>query len=299
MSTEDNKYDSLRSRLKSLPKVNAKAGFNERLLARIRETELNKQQAVQTESAGSGFSISRILDSLFRPAFVPALGLTVVLIAAIVVYFGYFAGKNDATKQIEFSSSQNERHDGFVIYVKSDKEYPKNEIAALEQSDKLTTGPITTDQVRPAPMETKSDFYAPKTEEPSIRNDKVSEEQRIEMQRSLDKEPMKIEGRRKSDESKDYKMEKKAPSNFNREDKGFPNQEIDGMDSEQKKDSGNEDINLKSKEAESPTEKNDDSIKTGKIVDKKKETKKSKSVKDSTKTNKTIDADEKLKEEQK
>ena len=79
MSTEDNKYDSLRERLKSLPKVKAKSGFEARLMARIRETE--KQTALPHElhsrpekSEDRRFSLLGWLEGMFRPQFIPALG---------------------------------------------------------------------------------------------------------------------------------------------------------------------------------------------------------------------------------
>lgn len=287
MSTEDNKYDSLRSRLKGLPKVKAKDNFNDKLFARIREVERSAATREQYAAKGGKLSISEWLQSLFRPAFIPAVGLTVVLLAAIIVYYGYFTGKKDTSTQQMVSSPQEEREkNGFVIYVHKDKEYPQNEIASLEPSDRLST--MTTGQTQPGMLDVSTDRVAPKTEEaPSIRMDKVSDEQKLEMQRSLE-QPMKLDEKKSEDfkESKgdfERKIEKKAPSNYYRENEDTINknkdadQQIDGsiinpqIESKTEKDkddslkSGKDRISKRRKKDKSHLKNNSDSLKTQEV----------------------------------
>src|SRR5215211_1458669 len=102
MNFDEEKYKSLRNTLKSSARVKAKADFEARLFERIREAEksafksdaFNSQpQVVKLVKHKKGFA--EILGGLFKPAFVPALGLTFVLLIAVVVYFGYFNKMSD------------------------------------------------------------------------------------------------------------------------------------------------------------------------------------------------------------
>lgn len=278
MSTDDKKYDSLRSRLKGMPKVKAKDNFNDKLFARIREVERSTAAREEYTVKDGGFSFSEWLQRLFRPAFIPAVGLTVVLLAAIIVYYGYFTGKKDSSQQMVTSSPENKDKSGFVIYVHKDKDYPQNEIAGLEPGER-----ITGDDMRRSTVDVPTDRMAPKTEEaPSIRMDKVSEEQKLEMQRSFE-QPVRTEEKKSEDykESKgeiERRTEKKAPSNYYREKEDTINKNVD----EQQQIDGSI-IN----EPENKTKDNDDSLKSGKdriATRKKKDKSLSKGKSDSLKT---------------
>jgi hypothetical protein len=217
--SDEEKYKSLRNTLKSSARVKAKSDFEARLFARIKEAE---KQPLQTEAFKKHPQVVQltqpekrgfmeILAGLFRPSFAPALGLTVVLLVAVVVYFGYFNKMNDQSPQNTSVSSDENKRDGFVIYVKKDSDgesysdnYPKD-ISAL------TDGETTTSDSRTiAPGEVHSDFYAPRFDQPTtedspdreIKSDRVSEEQKIEMEREyLGKDgDVETRGYRKGDE---------------------------------------------------------------------------------------------------
>ncbi len=278
MSDEDNKYDSLRKRLKGLNKINARGNFDQKLFARIREEEQNKFKPARVPVKER--KLFGWLDGLFRPAFIPAMGLTVVLLVAIVVYFGYFAkSKNSAGEQNTFTSAPYQKQGEFVIYEKKDKEYPKNEIASLESDEK--TGGLTSESVTtPKPTEPSSDFrtVAPKTEEaPSIRLDKATQEQKQEMEKSIDRGIMKKGDDKSGEDLKGFKNSKEAPSNYLRENKDDTN--ADEKDVEQKLDGSieNQTINPSVKLSE-------DSLSTGKTSHERVATKRSK--RDSLKTKK-------------
>lgn len=225
MLQEDEKYKALRDQLRTLPRVKAKQDFEDRLLRRIREAG--------SPAAGLSGSVTQPViklqpqkkswfESLFRPAFVPALGLTVVLLVAVVVYFGYYSKLNqsDTSNTQQFVSSTNQGD--LIIYVKKDGEdissnYPK-EYSAVNPED------TKSGDYAPAPTETSTDYFAKpdpgRTMTPELKPDRVSEEQKIEMQRSVDLDNDKgvdVKGERKNDgvimkkESKgDFKSETKS-----------------------------------------------------------------------------------------
>ena len=234
MIQDDEKYKSLRDSLSGLPKVKAKTGFEARLLQRIKETEkgvIHKPEIIRQTSQKSWFA------NLFRPSFAPALGLTAVLLITVVVYFAYFAKTGDQGPQNEMVTSTDKQGE-FVIYVRKDSEsysdnYPK-EYSAI-------TPDGTTEERTMAPIEMPSDYMSrpevrDKDIESEIRNDRVSEEQKLEMERSLEK-GVDSKGERKSDdmimkkESKTHpkgemkksetKNEGEAPFNIRDEKEGY------------------------------------------------------------------------------
>lgn len=236
MMLDDEKYKSLRDTLKSSPRIRAKNDFEARLFERIREAEKSglhndafkhHPQVVNLTQPKRKFS--ELLSGLFKPAFVPALGLTVVLLVAVVVYFGYFSKMNDKTENtmVSYDTKQGE----FIIYVKSDAkdsfDYPK-EYSAITDDERGTTDSRT---IAPT-TETSSDFYSPEApridvdrpvEKSMPKLDKVSEEQRFEMQKEY-KEGKDVGTERKSD---DVIMKKES--------KNEPKKKLEGKISNEKK----------------------------------------------------------------
>ena len=188
MINDDDKYKALRDTLRSMPRVKAKGDFEARLMTRIREAE---RQPVH-HAAPVVHKTSEVKSwwaNLFRPAFAPALGLTVVLLITVVVYFAYFAKLNDSNpvNQQQFVSSTNQGD--LVIYVKSDTtNYSSNYPREYSAANPDETGTLKSDFYYSSPHEMPSDFNArpdPKTMAPGteLKPDRVSEEQRFEMQK--------------------------------------------------------------------------------------------------------------------
>jgi len=223
MIQEDEKYKALRDKLKSLPRVKAKPDFESRLMQRIKDAELAPVhktvphiQHIPEKKSWFAF--------LFRPAFVPALGLTAVLLIAIVAYFAYYSSlqQKDTAMNEQFVSSTNQGD--LIIYVKKDGEnysenYPK-EYSALSSGDTKTENNLTPT----SPTEVSTDYFAKpdptRTISPDIKNDRVSEEQKIEMQRSVDDDRDKgvdVKSERKLD---DGIMKKESKKDFKIESKG-------------------------------------------------------------------------------
>jgi hypothetical protein len=226
MMFDDEKYKSLRNILKSSARVKAKGDFEKRLFERIREAEKagfksdafnNQPQVVNLAKPKSGFI--ETLAGLFRPAFVPALGLTFVLLIAIVVYFGYFNKMGDSdSNQV---ASDYRIPEDLIIYVKGDVDsfssnYPKEYSAVTDgETEDLRTS---------SPTDIPSDYFAP-TElsrpgderligKDPVKLDKVSEEQKFEMQKEFKdgRDGIETKGDRKVDDGiirKEGKMEPK------------------------------------------------------------------------------------------
>jgi hypothetical protein len=221
MIHDDEKYKSLRDSLKSLPKLKARKDFEARLFQRIRETEKGVIHAPVKHVKESVFM--GWLSNLFRPSFVPALGLTAVLLITVVVYFAYFSKLNDPgsvedSRQMTSTTNQGD----LVIYVKKDtnsygSNYPR-EYSAITPSE-------TGKDHDAAPTEMPTDFFArPETPAPTdglIKLDKVSEEQGIEMQRRSDIEKKDVETKSEY-KTDDRIMKKESKGDFKKESEKSP-----------------------------------------------------------------------------
>lgn len=233
MTFDDEKYRSLRNTLKKAPRLKAKSDFEARLFERIREaenapmkTEAFKHHPQVVKLAEPKRGIMEILAGLFKPAFAPALGLTVILLVAVVVYFGYFNKLNDTASEQEMSYNLPE---DLIIYVKGDVDsfnsnYPKEYSAVTDgeltsSDDSRTYAPGNTPSDHSAPVE----FFesptpiAPAVEKESPRLDKVSEEQRFEMEKGYEmKKGVDSKMERKSDDGILKKESKLSPKKENK-----------------------------------------------------------------------------------
>jgi hypothetical protein len=200
MIQDEEKYKSLRNTLKSLPKVQAKGDFHSRLMHRISQAEKSPVHTKPVKPRTSGGWIA----NLFRPSFAPALGLTVVLLITVVVYFAYFSNTGKSPNNEVVTS--NEKPGELVIYVKKETgesysdNYPKEYSA-------VTTEDGTSEDRRMSPMETPSDYISKPDptrtldKDEGIKPDRVSEEQKLEMERSVDeKKGVDTKGERKGDD---------------------------------------------------------------------------------------------------
>lgn len=217
MIQEDEKYKALRDQLRALPRVKARPDFEQRLMHRIREAEKltvnTVHQVKHIPEKKSWFEL------IFRPAFAPALGLTAVLFIAVIVYFAYFSKINNETdrQSNQFVSSTNQGD--LIIYVKKEgseedpgSNYPK-EYSAVSPEDSRST------EFYSAPHETSTDYLAKpdpvRTVMPEMKPDRVSEEQKIEMQRTVDSDKDKgvdVKSERKLDDGIIMKKESKVES---------------------------------------------------------------------------------------
>jgi len=219
MSIEEEKYNKLRESLRSLPRIRAKSGFEARLHRKIREHEslTGLQQPLKEKS-----SFFDILANLFKPSLVPAVGLTIVLLAVVVVYFAYFNElKKDNQPSQEYSSG--EKKGEFVIYVKKDGDRVYDEtardITSADVDLSTSTGEyIPSTDVGTDKLSTPEIQPTPESER-RAKDDRISDEQKIMMEKESEhrKESDDVKSQPKNDDGvimkKGYIDKKEAPLN--------------------------------------------------------------------------------------
>lgn len=230
MSSEEEKYRKLRESLRSLPKLKTKNDFEARLYRKIRERESSRVHIPEKEN-----TFVTMLANLFRPSLVPAIGLTVVILAAIIVYFAYF-NELIQDKQAPTVQTYDEKKGEFVIYVKKDSERVYDETARDITSSELNHS-TTGEEYKPS---TDADYY--KLSQPEVpsetdaekrmKEDRISDEQKkiMEKESELKKESDDYKSQPKSEDGKTmkkgYNENIEAPLNIReeKEDTGVKNE---------------------------------------------------------------------------
>ena len=210
MSIEEEKYKKLRESLRALPRLKAKNDFEARLYRRLREHESH----IDLHKPVKENSFVNMLANLFKPSLTPAIALTVVLLAVIVVYFAYFNElQKDNQPATEYSYS--EKQGEFVIYVKKDGDRIYDETARDISSADVNQSP-TTGEYKPS-TDVGIDKLSMPEEQPlpsieserRLREDRISDEQKIKMEKET--EPLKKSDDIKSQpKSEDGKIMKKG-----------------------------------------------------------------------------------------
>jgi hypothetical protein len=227
MSTDEEKYKKLRDQLHSLPRIKAKNDFEARLFARIKELEHNTGITHKVQKPEKEYSFIEWLSGIFRPSLVPALGLSVVLLAAIIVYFTYYS-KLASDQETKVSADNNSRQKGeFVIYVKKDGERVMDETNRDITSADLNSSSSSTDYRSPSDVSSDGKLFTqPKIDDGIDREvhdklDRISPEQELKMEKESQPDTDMDKVKSKSEEpvmkKGYYKEEKKdAPSNYDR-----------------------------------------------------------------------------------
>lgn len=178
MSEEEKKYRNIVSALKSLPKVKAKDDFEQKLYRKLRDADSERMSPSfqkLTKPAEKGW-----IFNIFRPALVPAVVLSVVLIAFIVVYIN-FKPQQEPTGISQ--NTQEQQKQELTINkpgITEDKDLSANRESESPITHELSKSDF--DERSTAPVSPKSDVG---TEGPSLQpEEKLSQppvlEQRIE-----------------------------------------------------------------------------------------------------------------------
>lgn len=207
MQEEEKKYKDVISALKSLPKMKTKSDFEQKLYRKLRNVEPEKGHSPAFEKLTRPKEKNWIFN-IFRPAFVPAIGLTIVLFAVIVIYINYIP-KDDELSRNEQSSQTLEE-----MIIKDPGNIEKNTLGTREKDSELISQDVTRgvihDESSPMPITPKSDVDAvpPTMSQPEKIDEMPLMEQKIE-RKEIDDKIMEKEGRieKKSDDMK--KVEKK------------------------------------------------------------------------------------------
>ena len=107
MMDEEKKYKEVISALKSLPKVKSKSDFEQKLYRKLRNAEDEKISSPAFEKLTRPKEKNWIFN-IFKPSFVPAIGLTIALIAVIVIYVNFIPGDEDLTQNEKVTQNNEE-----------------------------------------------------------------------------------------------------------------------------------------------------------------------------------------------
>lgn len=180
--SDEEKYRELRDKLRAVPKVKAKPNFEHKLYSRIRGIESERmapsvKHLLHTEKERGW------LFSLLKPAYIPAIGLTVVVLLALIWFIAYNPVQMNKVQEEVSSKQEPGQQPTSPSISKSQDELKKAE----EKSDE---SPITsadtrlresaprtmTRDIMPGPEKTNSDFGIIKTEteqSPAIDQQKI------------------------------------------------------------------------------------------------------------------------------
>ena len=229
MMEEEKKYKEVISALKSLPKVKSKSDFEQKLYRRLRNVEPEKLTSPAFEKLTKPKERNWIFN-IFRPAFAPAIGLTIVLIAVIVVYVN-FIPKDDELTQTEQLPQKNEE-----MIIKDPGSIERNTLSSKQEGENLITqditGGVVPDERSPMPVGPTSDVEeapAPTLSQPEKHDEMPVMEQKMERKEADDKIL-----------EKEGKIEKKVGDMKKKETKEAPKLKKSDEDSNIKKNVGEE-----------------------------------------------------------
>lgn len=187
MIEEEKKYKEVISALKSLPKMKTKSDFEQKLYRKLRNVEPEKASSPAFEKLTRPKEENWIFN-IFKPAFVPAIGLTLALIAVIVIYINFFPKEEELTRTEQAPMKTEE------MVIKDPGSIEKNTLGTKQEDSELITQDVTVgtvpDERSSLPPEPKSDAEespAPVLSQPEKLDELPVMEQKIEKEESDDK----------------------------------------------------------------------------------------------------------------
>ncbi len=154
MLEEEKKYKNVISALKSLPKAKSKSDFEQKLYRRLRNAEQEKTLSPAFEKLTRPKEKNWIFN-IFKPSFAPAIGLTIVLFAVVVIYLNY-QPSDDQVTQNEQAPQKNEE-----MVIKEPGRLEDGTTTATQEGNGLIsrdmTGKESFDERSPMPESPKSD----------------------------------------------------------------------------------------------------------------------------------------------
>lgn len=216
MTDEEKKYKEIISALKALPKVKTKSNFEQKLYRKLRDADAERMSP-SVEKLTKPVEKNWIFN-IFRPAFIPALGITLVLIAVVVIYLNYKPNE-DTTISKEQQTTQQE----FVITKPEDK-------GSTGPSSSEEQAPISQEMSKPEMKDESTVPEPPKsnleTLTPPVQPEEKTEERLLEGKSMetpvMDQKPERKETRGVDTEEREMKIEKKTGNIKKNEDNDFP-----------------------------------------------------------------------------
>ncbi|RPI19381.1 MAG: hypothetical protein EHM58_01830 [Ignavibacteriae bacterium] len=278
--SDEEKYNELRARLRAVPKVKAKKEFEHRLYSRLRGVE-SERMGPSAKHLLHGEKQRGGLFSFLRPAYIPAIGLTAVVLIALIWYVAYNPGQMNKDEQVSVKQDTQQQPSSSTLGQTVEESAERNEKSKespITSNDEVTSKDsrgseprVMTKEAISGPEKVNSDFNVIRNE-----TEQPVEQKTMPVDEQIIKAIPKIDAEKKSEEKIDdgvRRIEKKeAPANIRKSEGDLKNKE-DKIDSDQNK--GTESIikdiapSIKEKEASKETSK--DSVKQ-KVTKKKKKT---------------------------
>jgi hypothetical protein len=216
MLEDEEKHKPIRSALKSLPKVKAHSDFESKLYHRLRSIESERLSSPAFRKLEGARVSSGWLGMILRPALIPAAGLSIIVLIAVLLYIHNLSQINNTTGPITQSVTQNELDNKKQTVESQREQITKNEEVTPQKEETLRRE-LTE---RPSgPMLPESDFEttpAP-VQPPGILESKTQPLEDQSMDKLAEPKEEKRAMEKESDETK--RVEKKgAPENIRKDD---------------------------------------------------------------------------------
>jgi hypothetical protein len=212
--SEEEKYNDLKNLLKSLPKVKSRNDFETNLFRSLREIESGKYSSQKLRNLTVRPVRFGWLTNVVKPAYISAIGVTVLLLICIVLYFSYLPNKNQTVPQVTQSTSTEGNRIEQPPVQNEDLGITKNETTPSDRTtlERRENVPYTPELEKPS---SEYEITIPQSIEKS---ETISPSERsIEAEpKTLDKELKKeehIDGMRKSESQEAPVMKKDEKSN--------------------------------------------------------------------------------------
>lgn len=216
MTDEEKKYKEIISALKALPKVKTKSNFEQKLYRKLRDADAERMSP-SVEKLTKPVEKNWIFN-IFRPAFIPALGITLVLIAVVVIYLNYKPNE-DTTISKEQQTTQQE----FVITKPEDKGStgPSSSEEQAPISQEMSKPEMKDESTVPEPPKSNLETLTPPVQPEEKTEEKLLEGKSMETP-VMDQKPERKETRGVDTEEREMKIEKKTGNIKKSEDNDFP-----------------------------------------------------------------------------
>ena len=216
MTDEEKKYKEIISALKALPKVKTKSNFEQKLYRKLRDADAERMSP-SVEKLTKPVEKNWIFN-IFRPAFIPALGITLVLIAVVVIYLNYKPNE-DTTISKEQQTTQQE----FVITKPEDKGStgPSSSEEQAPISQEMSKPEMKDESTVPEPPKSNLETLTPPAQPEEKTEERLLEGKSMETP-VMDQKPERKETRGVDTEEREMKIEKKTGNIKKNEDNDFP-----------------------------------------------------------------------------
>jgi hypothetical protein len=171
LTDEEKKYKKVISALKTLPKVKAKPNFEQKLYRKLRDVD-TERMSPSVQKLTKPIEKNWIFN-IFKPAFIPAVGITLALIAVIVIYLYLNPFENTTVKK---ESQQIEQKQDIVT---KDQGTEKGKEPSVNEEQPLISQDLRKSETSGTLREQEPPIDNLETVPPSVRPEEKEEEKTI------------------------------------------------------------------------------------------------------------------------